>query len=153
MYDFSPCQLSGKVKLCLLDMRIGIPPKALGPMLIIDEHLKDVQTFEQSGNNPWFDQHELKIVSNGASILTIFYKQRPWNLSSLGGSSTGYVVTSQFQEIDLDTHNVKFSWDALDHVDLEKSYMELGSTKQWGDGSSPSSAWDYLYVFSFFQVW
>lgn len=129
----------------MIDSRYGRSPRKYGPMITMRHDFSDVQHITHTESNPPFDEHELQMINGGNTALIIYYEDRPWDLSSLGGPSSGYLSTSGFQEVDMKTRQPLFSWDALDHIFIEESYMSLTSNDpKFGDGYSMDTAWDYL---------
>lgn len=76
-----------------------------------------------SGN---MDFHEQEITARGTVIVTA-YNETLADLSALGGPENGSIVDSMFFEVDLNTHEVLFSWSARDHLPLSTSHYPLGA--------------------------
>ncbi|KAJ6045066.1 hypothetical protein N7460_006421 [Penicillium canescens] len=91
------------------------------------------------------DIHELKIVENGTAVLTTWIMTRPWDLSSYGGPASGFLRTTGFQEVDIASQTVLFTWDPADHIDLKDSNMEFG-WDHYGDGLTPQTDWDFFHI-------
>ncbi|KAJ5367250.1 hypothetical protein N7541_001191, partial [Penicillium brevicompactum] len=145
--NFHPCQIAGEEKLCMLELQHGHGVTASGPALVVGQDLgmsKETGLTEIKGGQA-YDMHELNSVDNGSAILTIHYIPHIWDLSEIGGPSVGYIRTCGFQEIDVATGAINFEWDALDHIGIAESQMEMGPSR-WGDGLSPESSWDYFHI-------
>ena len=76
---------------------------------------------------------------NGTALLTA-YETKSYDLSSYG-IDNGWLADSVFQEIDIETGNLIFSWRASDHFSTNDSYADPGST-----GSSQSSPYDFFHI-------
>ena len=131
----------------MLKMRHGHGTTASGPVVLFDLGLytpEGERDFTEINVGVEPDMHELSVVNNATAIITTWLRTRPWDLSPVGGPSNGYLRTAGFQEIDVETQTVNFMWDPADHIEIEASHMELG--RIWGDGITPETDWDYLYV-------
>jgi hypothetical protein len=124
--------------------------KSTGSAIVLDRDLHTTEgkrdsTEIQAGRDS--DIHELKIVENGTAVLTTWIMTRPWDLSPYGGPASGFLRTTGFQEVDIASQTVLFTWDPADYIDLKDSNMEFG-WDPYGDGLTPETDWDFLYVFS-----
>ncbi|KAL1850311.1 hypothetical protein Plec18170_007006 [Paecilomyces lecythidis] len=82
------------------------------------------------------DLHEFHITSDDTALITI-YDAIPYDLTSLGGSSSGWVYDGLFQEIDIRTGELLFEWRASQHYPVDISFLPLGGN---GDKSKPFDA-------------
>ncbi|GAD98924.1 hypothetical protein NFIA_002430 [Paecilomyces variotii No. 5] len=82
------------------------------------------------------DLHEFHITSNDTALVTI-YDPIPSDLTSLGGSSSGWVYDALFQEIDIETGKLLFEWRASQHYPVESTFLALDGH---GDKSKPFDA-------------
>ncbi|EPQ56304.1 hypothetical protein GLOTRDRAFT_74895 [Gloeophyllum trabeum ATCC 11539] len=87
------------------------------------------------------DIHEFYIppVNNRTALLTAYYVLNT-DLSEVGGTGDDWLLECAFQEIDIATGDVLFSWNASDHVDFADSYEGF-----WTDDSE-SNPWDYFHM-------
>jgi Arylsulfotransferase (ASST) len=86
------------------------------------------------------DLHESYVTDRG-SLLVTGYNITQADLTSVNGSSQGWVYDSLFFEIDIKTKEVLFSWSALESgIPLSASKQPLGST---GTRSSP---YDFFHI-------
>jgi hypothetical protein len=134
----------------MTDLKHGMGLKATGSAIVLDRDLHTTEgkrdsTMIQAGRES--DIHELKIVENGTALLTTWLMARPWDLSSYGGPANGFLRAAGFQEVDIASQTVSFTWDPVDHIDIRESNMEMGHGLL-GDGTSPETDWDFLYVLS-----
>ncbi|CAG8126496.1 unnamed protein product [Penicillium salamii] len=147
VHNLHPCHIAGQDKLCMLKMRHGKGVTASGPVVLFDLGLytpDGERDFTEITIGVEPDMHELNIVNNATAVITTWLDTRPSNLSSVGGPSDGYLRTTGFQEIDIETQAVSFLWDPADHIEIDDSQMELG--RKWGDGVSPETGWDYFHI-------
>jgi hypothetical protein len=75
-----------------------------------------------AGNGLQGDLHEFSLEPNGAALMTA-YEPIQWDTSSVGGSKSGSVLDSIFQEVDVKTGLVRYEWNSLDRVRLAESYL------------------------------
>lgn len=77
------------------------------------------------------DLHEFALTGNGTALVTgvdkVMADTTSW--SKWHGLSSFRVLDALFQEIDLETNEVLFSWRALDHIDAMDSYERMA--KDW----------------------
>ncbi|KAK0658543.1 hypothetical protein DIS24_g4664 [Lasiodiplodia hormozganensis] len=86
------------------------------------------------------DLHEFRFTRNGTALLSV-YEITPMDLSSIGGPSSGWVWDGAFQEIDLATGNLLFTWRSSDHYTANDTYHRYS-----GGGDSASSPFDYFHI-------
>ncbi|KAH7170043.1 ASST-domain-containing protein [Dactylonectria macrodidyma] len=87
------------------------------------------------------DMHEMRITDDSSALFTTYWSI-PWNCTSLGGDADGLLMDSGFQEVDLATNKVLFSWAATDHFDVGDTYARYGS----GFGVSDNSGFDFFHI-------
>lgn len=69
------------------------------------------------------DLHEFVVTPQGTALITA-YKRWPADLSSVGGPSSGYMLSGVAQEIDIQTGKLLFEWDSRNHVPLNDTYQK-----------------------------
>lgn len=78
------------------------------------------------------DIHEFLLTpSNSALFLST--KKVPMDLTPYGGPQNGFVQDFAIQEVDLQTNELLFFWDALQHISLEDSFEPASSASQSGN--------------------
>ncbi|KAJ9627262.1 hypothetical protein H2203_003724 [Taxawa tesnikishii (nom. ined.)] len=85
------------------------------------------------------DMHEFQLTDNGTALITV-YEPVSWDLSAYN-ISNGWIVDSLFQEIDIATNDLIFSWRASDHFALNSSYAAPGST-----GDAQDNPYDFYHI-------
>lgn len=87
------------------------------------------------------DLHEFRFTRNGTALLSI-YEITPADLSPIGGPSDGWVWDGSFQEIDLATGALLFTWKSTDHYSINETYHMWNG----GGGESASTPFDYFHI-------
>jgi hypothetical protein len=85
------------------------------------------------------DVHEFLLTPANTALL-LGTRAVPMNLAPYGGPSNGYVQDFAVQEIDLQTNNVVFFWDALKNIPLANSFEPASSA------SSSGNVWDAYHL-------
>lgn len=141
-----PCQYAGSTHLCVFQGNQQ-PGYCRGHAVIFDQDYKIVKTIGTGADEVPADQHEFRLLDGGKTALLTAYGQKTWDLSSIGiKTELGWIQDSIFQEVDVATGSVLFSWSASDHVNIHDGYVKLKGSDISGDGLTPHSAWDFLYV-------
>jgi Arylsulfotransferase (ASST) len=96
-----------------------------GADYIADGSYKVVATVH-AGNGLQADGHEFQLTPQGTALITAYHAV-PYDLSSVGGPSSGQAIDGVVQEIDIATGQVLFEWHSLDHVPLTDSYQPVES--------------------------
>jgi outer membrane protein assembly factor BamB len=92
-----------------------------GEYVIFDSSYREIARFT-AANGYNGDHHEFLISPQDTALITI-YNAVPRDLSSVGGSRSGVVWQGIVQELDIQTGEVLFEWQSLDHVGLEETYV------------------------------
>lgn len=85
------------------------------------------------------DIHECQLTDRGTALLSA-YEPTSWDLSAYD-IENGWIADSIFQEVDIATGDLIFSWRASDHYALNESYADPGST-----GDSESNPYDFFHI-------
>ena len=141
-YDLNVCSYQGSPHLCFIDAS-ELNGFGKGNGVILDSTYYEVNTVSSGEGAPLLDRHEFNVVDNGTSVLVTVYNAVQYN-ASVFAPAVIWIQTGIFQEIDIATKNIKFSWDALDHIDVTQGYVLPGTTDISGNGLSSTTAWDYL---------
>lgn len=91
----------------------------IGVGYIADENYRIIATV--SGSRA-AGLHEFRLTPQGTAILTTM-RSVPADLRRYGGTAEGTVVENGFEEIDVATGRVVFSWNSLDHVPISDTEM------------------------------
>jgi hypothetical protein len=85
------------------------------------------------------DIHEIELTDNGTALMSA-YEPMQWDLTSYD-IENGWLADSIFEEVDIATNNLIFSWRASDHIALNASYADPGAT-----GISSDSPYDFFHI-------
>jgi hypothetical protein len=77
-----------------------------------------------AGNGLYADLHDFQITPQGTAWITA-YAPEHWDLSSDGGEEDGLIDDGVVQEIDIKTGLVMYQWDALGHVAVSDTYIDV----------------------------
>jgi hypothetical protein len=94
-----------------------------GEGVIVDERYATVARV-RAGNGFQADVHEFLLTPKGTALITIFNSVQA-DLTSVGGPSSGAVLDSIVQEVDVKSGRVLFEWHSLDHVPLTDTYSPV----------------------------
>lgn len=130
---------------------------AYGAVHILDDTYTEVNTiclanvYFQTSNNYSYacnvDMHEHQVTDRGSMVITA-YNVTQHDLSSVGGPANGWILESQFYDVDIITGEILFEWKSLDHLDsipLNQS-QELLQLFGHPTGRTQSLPWDYFHV-------
>jgi hypothetical protein len=92
-----------------------------GEYVIFDSSYREIARFT-AANGYNGDHHEFLISPQDTALITI-YNAVPRDLSSVGGSRSGVVWQGIVQELDIQTGEVLFEWQSIDHVGLQETYV------------------------------
>ena len=85
------------------------------------------------------DDHDFDITPEETAILLIEL-EIPFDLTAVGGPRDGWLLDNGFQELDVETGDIIFQWQASAHWDLTESYHPLSA------GTNESTAWDFFHM-------
>lgn len=115
----------------------------VGECRILDTSYRTVATVRADGDTR-ADMHEFKLTSKSTALIITYAKRRA-DLRGIGGPKDGYIFDCHAQEIDVATGKVLLDWSALDHVDVDETY--LGLTQSAGhDGTTEKRAFDPFHL-------
>ncbi|GLA34413.1 hypothetical protein AnigIFM63309_006956 [Aspergillus niger] len=118
--------------------------EGFGQQVILNQNYEHVVT-AKAGNHRIPSIHEFNVI-DGKTALVEVYVPTVANLSAYGGnSSQKWIGDGLFQEFDIETGELVFEWNALDHVDPADSLVSLGSSTS-DSGLSSSSTWDFIHL-------
>lgn len=98
-----------------------------GPFYILNQSYDEIAHFQAVGfADDMADMHEFEITEEGHALVMI-YHAIPWDLTSSGGVEDGWLFENTFQEINIETGELVFEWNASTHVGINESYNSLPS--------------------------
>ncbi|KAI0813004.1 Arylsulfotransferase-domain-containing protein [Xylaria sp. FL0064] len=77
------------------------------------------------------DSHDFKMTNDGGAIMNNYHEIYT-DLTPIGGPSNGSLLDCAFQEIDVETGEVRFTWKATDHFNLTESLADPYSDTEGG---------------------
>jgi hypothetical protein len=85
------------------------------------------------------DIHEIELTDEGTALMSA-YEPMEYDLTAYN-ISNGWLADSFFEEIDIATNNLIFSWRASEHIALNASYADPGAT-----GISQDNPYDFFHI-------
>jgi hypothetical protein len=146
--DFRVQQMNGKPFLTFWQGTLATPPTYTNVpagssetgscFYILDNTYRVIKTINaQRGFTS--DVHEFLLTpSNTALFLST--KAVPMNLAPYGGPQNGFIQDFAIQEVDLNSGQLVFFWDALSHIPLANSYEPASSA------TSTGNIWDAYHL-------
>lgn len=111
-----------------------------GEFVIADTSYREIARIE-AGNGRRGDLHELQLTEEGTALVVV-YEARPADLRDVGGPEDGYEFANFVQEIDVETGELIFEWDASEYVEMTDTYDELEDPE---DGTE-EAPFDWFHV-------
>ncbi len=112
-----------------------------GSYVIMDRSYREIAHVEAGFGTNTGDLHEFQLTSKGTALLTA-YRIVHADLSSVGGPADARVADSMFQEVDVATGKVLFTWHSLGHVGFDESYDPVPAK----DAPASAPVWDYFHI-------
>ena len=112
------------------------PGQAMG--YILDNTYKVVATVK-AGNGFGADQHEFQLTPQNTALIVV-YNTLQTDLSSVGGSATGFATEGVVQEIDVASGAVLLEWHSLSSVPVSDSYAAVPAT------TTLQAPYDYFHI-------
>jgi hypothetical protein len=104
-----------------------------GEAVVLDRSYREIARI-RAANGHHIDLHELTLTDRGTALFTCPPVTTPLDLSAIGGSSSGSVRESIFQEVDIATGRLVQEWRSLGHVEPAESYR------------APTHEFDYMHL-------
>ncbi|KAJ5467413.1 hypothetical protein N7475_005165 [Penicillium sp. IBT 31633x] len=141
-----------------------------GSVHILDDTYKEIYTVQLTGDfltpdgstkDSYCDMHESHITPQNTLICTA-YNVTQHDLTSINGSSSEWMLDSQFYEIDISTNQILNSWSALDHeADIPLTTSHQGFAEDVGTQDAPYDAYhinsvevtNHGYLISLRHMW
>ncbi|UPX11682.1 uncharacterized protein EKO05_0002276 [Ascochyta rabiei] len=113
-----------------------------GSYFILNQSYAEIAHFQANRfGDDMGDIHEITITSDNVALIPI-YRAIPWNLKEIGCIEDGCLFENTFQEIDIESGEFVFEWNASTHVGINESYNSLPEDV----GRAESSPWDYFHI-------
>lgn len=111
-----------------------------GKGVLLDEQYQVVAEV-RAGNGILSDFHEFKLTDQGTALVTA-YPVMPFDLSPIDGPAEGWIFGACVQEIDVETGEVLFDWDGMEHIDLTETHRK----REEGEGESQEKPFDPVHL-------
>ncbi|KAL2815218.1 ASST-domain-containing protein [Aspergillus cavernicola] len=143
--NFGPAEIDNKPVLKaaqgLLD---GSHGRGYANHAILDDHYETVKVL-RAASHQVASIHEFQVIG-GKTVLIETPVPVPFDLSSYGGDEDQrWILSSGFQEIDIQTGELLFEWYSLDHITPKHSALPLTPTGPF-NGDTSKNAWDYFHL-------
>ncbi|GAB1193219.1 hypothetical protein APSETT444_002422 [Aspergillus pseudonomiae] len=115
--------------------------RGLGAYYMLDSTYTPTHTIT-AANHQAGDIHEFQLTDAGTALITI-YEIRAFDLTPLDGPADGWIYDCLFQEVDVETGALLFSWRASDHYNITESFFPLNGK---GTANSSDAAYDYFHI-------
>lgn len=110
-----------------------------GSYYILDQSYLEVAHFSAVGFPDLGDLHEFMITPDDTALVIIYHAVTA-DLTQVGGASDGWIFENTFQEINIESGELVFEWNASTHVGLNESY---NSVQDVGTEGAP---YDYFHM-------
>jgi hypothetical protein len=116
---------------------------AEGNCVMMNHQYRVLYNISTIGLSSGVDLHECQITDDGTVLVTA-YEKKFYELSSVGGKEQDILLDSVFQEMDLETGELLFSWAASEHIPVTDSFAPYEEADEIG--------WDAYHINSLQKV-
>ena len=110
-----------------------------GTYYVLNQSYAEIAHFSPVGYEGG-DLHEFSITSDDTALIVI-YAPVQTDLSSINERESGWIYEGVFQEIDIETGELRFEWNASSHVNFNETYKEFED-----EHGSEESPWDFFHM-------
>lgn len=110
-----------------------------GEFVLMDQSYDEIATVTTTGTPA--DFHDVTLTDEGTALM-MTYPLVQQDLTEVGGPADGWMRGSIIQEVDVETGEVLFEWDALDHVPMTESAKKLVEEGEEGEDGSKDAPYD-----------
>ncbi|KAI2627151.1 Arylsulfotransferase-domain-containing protein [Xylaria nigripes] len=143
VFDFQTQRYKNETYLTLWASPVGsVHGYGRGTYYMLDSSYQLVRKFEPPAETLKADLHDLRITERGTALMTA-YSPVPADLTSIGGPKKGWALDSLVQEIDIETGELVFKWNALSNLALNDTIRYFAGED---DGTTPEKAFDFFHV-------
>lgn len=113
-----------------------------GSYYVLNQSYVEIAHFQANRfGNDMGDIHEFTITRDDTALVPI-YHAIPWDLTENGGIEDAWLFENTFQEINIETGETVFEWNASTHVSINESYNSLPEDV----GRAQDTPWDYFHI-------
>lgn len=131
--NFRPWEYRGQSVLAWWEGNVAHGGFGQGEGVLVDSSYQQVATV-RAANGLQMDLHEFTITPEGTAIFTCSPPVEPYDLTAVGGPSSGQIYSPIFQEVDIRTGRLLMEWRGVDHIPVTDSYLPV------------SGPFDYLHI-------
>ncbi|KAI1329463.1 Arylsulfotransferase-domain-containing protein [Xylariaceae sp. FL0255] len=91
-----------------------------GGGVMLDKNYQKYRNLTTQGLITGADSHDFHLTKDGGAIMNNYHTIMT-NLTSIGGPEYGKLLDCAFQEVDVETGEVRFTWKATDHFKLTEA--------------------------------
>lgn len=114
-----------------------------GGGIILDESFDVLYNLTTQDLDTGADNHEFQLTHDGGALLNN-YHAAVFDVTAVGGPPDGLIQDCAFQEVDVATGDVRFTWRATDHFDLTETFGDPYEDRENG--------WDWFHMNSQFKT-
>ncbi|KAI9720714.1 MAG: hypothetical protein M1828_005594 [Chrysothrix sp. TS-e1954] len=118
VYNFKAQETEGKNFLTYWTGDDSVKGHGSGIYHVLDSSYNEVRVFHAANKYPG-DHHEFILTDNGHAIITVYNPLKVDMTPEATEPTVGWIWECIFQELELETGNVKFEWKASEHFTLE----------------------------------
>ena len=122
-----------------------------GGGVMLDTNYNIFKNLTTTGLVTGADSHDFKMTNDGGAIMNNYHIVYT-DLTSIGGPENGTLLDCAFQEVDVETGEIRFTWKATDHFDLTEGladpYSDVETGFDWFHMNAISKTVDGNYLIS-----
>ncbi|KAI0392141.1 Arylsulfotransferase-domain-containing protein [Xylariaceae sp. FL0594] len=122
-----------------------------GGGVMVDTSYKMWKNLTTVGLDTGADNHDFTLTEDGGAIMNNYHEITA-DLTSIGGPVNGSLLDCAFQEVDVETGDVRFTWKATDHFELTEAmadkYKDTDGGFDWFHMNAVSKTKDGNYLIS-----
>ncbi|KAI0155096.1 Arylsulfotransferase-domain-containing protein [Xylariaceae sp. FL1272] len=99
-----------------------------GGNMMLDSNYREFRNLTTTGFTTGADSHDFKMTNDGGAIMNNYHTIKK-DLRVIGGPEDADLLDCAFQEVDVETGEVRFTWKATDHFDLTEGMAD----NYWAD--------------------
>ena len=125
--------------------RISFLDNTYEETIVLDPDLYINKIFGQGFDTTGVVDVRESLITPQGTMLILAYNETQYDLTTVNGSTDGWITNNILYEIDIATQEVLFSWSALDHIPLNASKQPFSNISVDGNGTRNAS-WDYFHA-------
>ncbi|KAI1108760.1 Arylsulfotransferase-domain-containing protein [Nemania sp. NC0429] len=122
-----------------------------GGGVMVDPSYRLFKNLTTKGLGTGADNHDFTLTADGGAVMTNYHTIYA-DVTPIGGPANGSLLDCAFQEVDVDTGAVRFTWRATDHFDLNETvigkWADVAGGFDWFHINAASKTADGNYLIS-----